>query len=100
MPVLGIAANGHFVYLRIKAPTEIELTLLTHSQAHRTGRQFKRHSLRERGAENSFRVSDDLETAPMAQRQRASIARRVAVGPRQGRKVLTLKALPARGEAF
>ena len=100
MPALGIPANGHFVYLRIKAPTEIELTLLTHSQVHRTGCQFERHGLPERGAENSFRVSDDLETAPMAQRQRASTARRVAVGPRQGRKVLTLKALPARGEAF
>ena len=91
----------------VKAPTSDELTRLTHTIARRIGRVLERHGLLEQDvddcmdaggratqgavAENSYLASDAVDDDPMNQLLGHSITYRIAVGPQQGRKVLTGK---------
>jgi len=79
----------------VKAPTSHGLTRLSHAIAHCIGRFLERYGLLERDAENRYLAGDALDAGPMDQLLGHSITYRIAVGPQQGRKVFTLKTLPA-----
>ena len=74
----------------VKAPTDDELTQLTHTIVHRIARLLERRGLLERDAEHSTLTSDTVDENPMDQLLGHSITYRIAVGPQQGRKVFTL----------
>jgi hypothetical protein len=93
-------ADGSVRFRWVKAPTSAEVTHLTHTLAHRIGRFLERQGLLERDAENSYLAGDDVEAGPMDQLLGYSTTYRIAVGPRQGRKVFTLQTLPACDEPF
>jgi hypothetical protein len=81
----------------INSPTNEELARLTHTIAKRIGRYLERQGLLERDTENSYLSSNAVEDEddPMHQLQGASVTYRIALGPRQGRKVFTLQTMPA-----
>ncbi len=79
----------------VKAPTNEELTQLSHTIAHRVGRFLERQGLLERDTENSRMASDMVNEDPMNSLLGHSITYRIAVGPQAGRKVFTLQTLPA-----
>lgn len=81
----------------IKAPTNKELSRLTHTIAKRIGRYLEQQGLLERGDEHSYLNASAIEDEqdPMHQLHGSSVTYRIAVGPRQGRKVFTLQTLPA-----
>ncbi len=83
-------------FRRVKAPTNDELTQLTHTIARRIARFLERQGLLERDAENSYLASDGADEDPMNQLLGHSITYRIAVGPQKGRKVFTLRTLPER----
>jgi hypothetical protein len=80
----------------IKAPTDEELSRLTHTIAKRIGRYLERQGLLERHAEHSYLNANVIEDEqdPMHQLHGSSVTYRIAVGPRQGRKVFTLQPYP------
>ena len=81
----------------IKSPTNEELARLTHTIAKRIGRFLERQGLLIRDAGNSYLSSNAVEDEydPMHQLHGSSVTYRIAVGPRQGRKVFTLQTMPA-----
>jgi hypothetical protein len=79
----------------VKAPTNQELTQLAHTIALRVGRFLERQGLLERDAENSYLASDAVDDDAMNSLLGHSITYRIAVGPQAGRKVFTLRTLPA-----
>jgi hypothetical protein len=81
----------------IKSPTSDELARLTHTIAKRIGRFLERQGLLERDAESRYLNSNVVadENDPMHQLHGASVTYRIALGPRQGRKVFTLQTIPA-----
>ncbi len=81
----------------VKAPTSDELTQLTHTIAQRIARCLERQGLLVRDADNSYLTAHEVDSAdgdPMHHLLGHSITYRIAVGPQQGRKVLTLQTLP------
>jgi hypothetical protein len=86
----------------VKAPTNNELTHLTHTIAHRVARYLERQDLLERDAGerdagHTYLTADGVDEdpeLPMNQLLGSSITYRIAVGPQQGRKVFTLQTLP------
>ena len=80
----------------IKSPTSKELARLTHTIAKRIGRYLERQGLLIRDAENSYLSSSIVQDQddPMHQLHGSSVTYRIAVGPRQGRKVFTLQTMP------
>ena len=92
--------DGSLRFHWVKAPTSAELSRLTHALVRRIGRFLERQGLLECDAENSYLVGDELADGPMDQLLGSSITYRIAVGPRQGRKVFTLHTLPACDESF
>ena len=92
--------DGSLRFRWVKAPTSAELARLTQTLALRIGRYLERQGLLERDAENSYLAGDELEAGPMEQLLGSSITYRIAVGPRQGRKVFTLQTLPACEKPF
>jgi len=78
----------------VKAPTNSELNQLSHTIAHRLARYLERQGLLERDAEHSTLALEDSDEDPMDQLRGHSITYRIAVGPQQGRKVITLQTLP------
>jgi hypothetical protein len=85
----------HFQW--IKSPTNEELAKLTHTIAKRIGRFLEKQGLLVQDVENSYLSTSAIgdEDDPMHQLHGSSITYRVAVGPRQGRKVFTLQTIPA-----
>ena len=87
----------------VQAPTNNELTHLTHTIAHRVARHLERQGLLEREAGHTYLTADgvdeDLES-PMNQLLGSSITYRIAVGPQQGRKVFTLQTLPDESDSL
>ena len=79
----------------VRAPSSAERDRLTQTLVQRIGRHLERQGLLERDAENSYPAGDGLEAGPLDQILGLSITYRIAVGPRQGRKVFTLQTLPA-----
>ena len=84
-------------FRRVKAPTSDELIKLTHSIASRVARHLERQGLLERGSGNIYLTPEAVAASdedPSSQLMGSSITYRIAVGPQQGRKVLTLQTLP------
>ncbi len=84
----------------VTAPTSDELTRLTHTIAHRVSRFLERQGLLVRDDETAYLSMDTESDDPMASLTGHSVTYRIATGPRQGRKVLTLQSLPASDEPF
>jgi len=80
----------------IQPPTTEELARLTHTIAKRIGRYLERQGLLERDADHGYLNANTVEDEqdPMHQLHGSSVTYRVAVGPRQGRKVFTLQTMP------
>jgi len=87
--------DGSVRFRWVKAPTSAELTPLAQTIARRVGRFLERQGLLERDAESSYLVGEAMEAGPMDQLLGHSITYRIAVGTQQGRKVFTLRTLPA-----
>jgi hypothetical protein len=83
------------VFRRIAAPTERELQSLVERIAERIGRALERDGLISRDCENTYLNFDPAEGAPLNDVIGHSITYRVAVGPRTGQKVFTLRSLSA-----
>ena len=84
-------------FLKVKAPTKAELTLLTHTIARRVGRYLEHEGLIERETGNIFLSLEALDASdedPTNQLLGSSVTYRIEVGPHQGRKVFTLQTLP------
>jgi hypothetical protein len=84
-------------FLKVKSPTQPELTRLTHTIARRVGRYLERRGLIERDTGNIFLKQEGLDVSdedPTNQLLGSSATYRIAVGPQQGRKVFTLQTLP------
>ena len=84
-------------FRRVKAPTNAELTQLTHTIAYRVARYLERQGLLERDTGNIYLTPEAVDASdedPSSQLLGSSITYRIAVGPQQGRKVLTLQTLP------
>jgi len=92
---------GVLRFRRVKAPTSDELFKLTHTIARRVGRYLERRGLLESDGGNIFltqaAVGVDNET-PLNHLLGSSITYRIATGPQQGRKVMTLQTLPDCGD--
>jgi len=84
----------------IKAPTSTELSQLSHTIAHRVSRFLERQGLLVRDDEAAYLSMDTDDDDPMQSLIGHSITYRIATGPRQGRKVLTLQTLPAVDDPF
>ncbi len=79
------------------APTNDELTHLTHTIAHRVARCLERQGLLERDSGHTYLTADGVDEdpeSPMNQLLGSSITYRIAMGPQPGRKVFTLQTLP------
>ena len=88
-------------FRRVKAPTSDELSRLTHTIAHRVGRYLERRGLLERDAGNFYLTQKAVVTSdedPSNHLLGNSITYRIAVGPQQGRKVMTLQTIPDCGD--
>ena len=77
-------------FRRVKAPTNAELTQLTHTIAYRAARYLERQGLLERDTGNIYLTPEAVDASdedPSSQLLGSSITYRIAVGPQQGRKV-------------
>ena len=93
-------AYGAVRFRWVRAPTSAEITHLVRIIARRVGRFLERRGLLERDVENSYPAGEAAESGPLDQLLGHSITYRIAVGPRQGRKVLTLQTLPATDDPY
>jgi ribosomal protein S27E len=87
--------NGKLHFLRVNAPTVNELNALVAVISQRIARHLERRGLLTRDEESSHLTLDLQGDDAMHQLQGHSIAYRIAVGPQQGRKVLTLQTIPS-----
>lgn len=85
--------NSHLRFRRVSAPVAKELNRLVATISQRVARYLERQGLLTVDDESSH-LTLDLEDA-MHHIQGSSISYRIAVGPQQGRKVLTLQTIPA-----
>ena len=83
------------MFRRITAPTERELQALVEQIAERVGRALERDGVITRDCENTYLNFDPTEGAALNDLIGHSITYRVAVGPRKGQKVFTLRSLAA-----
>ncbi len=98
--------HGTSGFCRLKAPTNDELIQLTHTIAHRVGRYLARQGLLVRDSDQSYLAADAVEKVrpgtgreaglghadnetPMNHLLGSSITYRIAMGPQQGRKVIS-----------
>jgi len=91
------AKNGTLRFRRVKAPTIDELFRLTHAIAHRVGGYLERRGLLERDIGNAYLTHEAVagsDEDPSIDLLGSSITYRIALGPQQGRKVMTLQTLP------
>ncbi len=87
--------QGKIAFQRTNAPDQEELAILVHTISHRVARFLERQGVLERDQENSYLQLEGMDEDPMQQLIGCSVSYRIAVGPQQGRKVLTLQTLPA-----
>ena len=88
-------------FRQVKAPSSAELTRLAHTIAQRVGRYLERQDLIERDTGNIFLTQDTVDASdedPTKQLLGSSVTYRIAVGPQQGRKVMTLQTLADCGD--
>jgi hypothetical protein len=86
---------GKTRFQRTNAPTHEALVQLVHTISHRVAGFLERQGILERDEENSYLQLDGIDDDPMQQLIGCSVSYRIAVGPQQGRKVLTLQTMPA-----
>jgi hypothetical protein len=86
------------VFRRITPPGEAELQTLLERLAQRIGRALERRGRLVRDAESSFLELDPAAGGPIDDLLGHSITYRVAMGPRAGQKVFSLRTVPARDE--
>ncbi len=97
------ADKSRLRFRRVMAPTNDELTQLTHTIAHRVARCLERQGLLERDTGHTYLTADGLDEdpdSPMNQLLGCSITYRIAVGSQQGRKVFTLQTLPDESDSL
>jgi hypothetical protein len=95
------AKNRTLQFHRVKAPTIDELSRLTHTIAHRVGGYLERRGLLERDTGQPYLTSEALgpdDETPIHQLLGSAVTCRIAVGPQQGRRVMTLQTLPDDGD--
>ena len=83
------ADKSRLWFRRVKAPTNDELTQLTHTIARRVARHLERQGLLARDTGHTYLTADGVDEdpqSPMNQLLGSSITYRIAVGPQQGRK--------------
>ena len=86
---------GKTTFQRTNAPDQQELAILVHTISHRVAQFLERQGILERDEENNYLQLEGMDEDPMQQLIGCSVSYRIAVGPQQGRKVLTLQTLPA-----
>ncbi|MEZ0473008.1 IS91 family transposase, partial [Luteimonas sp. C3_2_a3] len=79
----------------VREPTSQQLTQLAHTIARRVARCLHRQGLLEPEAEHAHLADQAWDDDPMPPLLGHAITYRIALGPHQGRKVLTLQTLPA-----
>ena len=73
------------------------MSKITHTIAHRVGRYLERRGLLERDTGNAYLTQEAVSSSeedPSNHLLGSSITYRIALGPQQGRKVMTLQTLP------
>ena len=83
-------SNGHPMrFLKVKAPTKVDLTRLAHIIAQRVGRYLESRGLWARDTGNIYLSQEAVDISdenPSNQLLGSSITYRIAIGPHQGRK--------------
>ena len=90
----GLIAQFH----AIETPTPGEMQRLLHRISERIARLLEREGYLERDSEDGSLLLDGLEDDVLKELQGSSITYRIAVGRSRGKKVFTLKTLPARDD--
>ena len=91
LPVDGAVVG----FRQVPAPTAAELQVLVQQIAERIGKALERRGLVERDMKNAW-LTTDGPAGPLDDLIGHSITYRVAVGPRAGQKLFTLRTVPAR----
>jgi hypothetical protein len=73
--------DGLLRFRWVKAPTNAEVTRLTHTLAHRTAPYLAWRGLLERNARHCYLSGEELEAGPMGRLLGSSITYSIAVGP-------------------
>ena len=94
--VYAVNEYGKTSFYRISAPTKTQLSELVHLISHRVAKFLQRKGLLISDCENDHLSLEGIDDDPMLQIHGHSITYRMAVGPYQGRKVLTLQTLASR----
>jgi hypothetical protein len=89
---------GKMRFHRVSAPTIGELSTLADTLSQRIARFLERKGLLERDAENSYLTLEPSDEDAMAALHGHSITYRIAMGPQQGRKVMTLQTQPSKSQ--
>ena len=87
--------NGKLRFHRVNAPTANELNTLVATISQRVATHLERQGLLTQDDVGSYLTLDLQDDDAMNQLQGHSITYRIAVGPRQGRKVFTLQTIPS-----
>ena len=87
--------NGKLRFHRVNAATNSELNTLVGTISQRVAGHLERQGLLVRDDESSYLTLDLQDDDSMQQLQGHSITYRIAVGPKQGRKVFTLQTIPS-----
>ena len=82
----------------IETPTSVEMNSLLHRISGRIARVLEREGYLERDSQDGSLLLDGFDDDVVKELQGSSIMYRIAVGPQRGKKVFTLKTLPAREE--
>lgn len=82
----------------IEAPTSCEMQRLLHRISERVARFLEREGYLERDTQEGSLLLDGFDDDVINHLQGSSIAYRIAVGSQRGKKVFTLKTLPARDD--
>ena len=84
----------------IETPTLVEMNCLLHRISERIARLLEREGYLERDSEEGSLLLDGFDDDVINEIQGSSITYRIAVGSQRGKKVFTLKTLPARDDAM
>ena len=90
----GTTAKFH----AIETPTSVEMNNLLHRMSERIARLLEREGYLERDSQEGSLLLDGFDDDVINELQGSSITYRIAVGSQRGKKVFTLKTLPAREE--
>jgi hypothetical protein len=80
---------GQAIFQRTNTATQEALAQLVHTISHRVARYLERQGILQRYEESSYLQLDGMDDDPMQPLIGCSVSYRIAVGPQQGRKVLT-----------